>query len=409
MRKVIVFEDKAYGASKLSATEHTALLALDLAVGAVGIYGIPDTSTNNKEKMSLITESGSDAAGLVPDSAFDGPGVHIAVGTALGAQTSGEIDIAGVVKTKAQAYDAAVAQAIDITTVIPATVNVRDAATLRITDRENMDQGGAIRGDVINFSYSTNASDDEYLISAGIVAAGAAHPKQWVTPEVRSTTAGSVFANTATVTAVNGAVALVTSAAHGVGVGDFVRLGTDTYLAVTGTAASLLTLDHPYRGVTETVANANTKDLSTDAGVISINLTSLILGRNFEVSVMEIIEDSTIVYTTPGREGHGLGSLVNLMEAEVRGYKGSTAGATDATMPFEALKALPAATYDLYTFTVKNPPQDGTGATAKSAHNLYSEIVCAFPSAGSANGQSDFEKILGQLLYGAADLGDLFS
>ena len=100
MRKVIVFKDLAYAASKASATKNTAKLAIDLAIGAVGIYGIPNTSANNKEKMTLVTNGGADAAGLIPDADFDGIGVHVAIGTALGTFTSGEIDIEGVVKYK---------------------------------------------------------------------------------------------------------------------------------------------------------------------------------------------------------------------------------------------------------------------------------------------------------------------
>ena len=104
MRKVIVAKDLDYGSNKAAGTENAAHLAIDLAVGAIGVYGIPNTSANNKEKMTLVIEGGSDAAGVIPDASFDGIGVHIAVGIELGCQTSGEIDIAGVVKSDYQVF-----------------------------------------------------------------------------------------------------------------------------------------------------------------------------------------------------------------------------------------------------------------------------------------------------------------
>lgn len=404
MRKVIVFQDKNYGASKASATEHTALLALDLAEGAVGVYGIPKTSTNNKEKMALITDGGSDAAGLVPDAAFDGLGVHIAVGTALGAQTSGEIDVDGVTKVTAQAYTAPVAQVIDVAVAIWATVAKRDAATLRVIDSENFDQGGPIRSEMKNFSYSTNAGDDEYAIAAGIVAAADADPQEWVTAAVTVAEAGSAVSGNATV--VNGSKQVL-STAHGLTAGDYVKIDGNTYLAAAVPGVNEITLDRPYGGASGTVLAASVLDLGATVTVVGIKLTSLVQGKNFEVSCMEVIEDSTIVYTTAGTDGHGTGTLVRKMENEVRGYLGSTAGATDAIMQFPELKALAAGTYDIYVLTVKNPSQISTGGTAIHAHNLYKEIVCVFPDGPSNNGQADFEAVLGQVLFGAANIGGI--
>lgn len=407
MRRVIVANDLNYGASKTSATKHTALLALDLAVGAIGVYGIPKTSTNNKDKMALITNAGSDAAGLVPDSAFDGNAVVVAVGKTNGNESSEQLWLSGKNSVDATGYAVAVYQVVDIDIVPDATIAKNQEAQLRITDLENLNQGGSIRTNSLNFNIATADSDTEYNMSLGLVELVNAHQKQWMEAEITSTTAGAVFTTSATVTAVNGAISLTTSAAHGVGVGDYVRLNSDTYLAITGTASTTLVLDSPYRGISETIANANTKDLGTSPGDIGINLTSLILGRNFGISVDGVIADSAIVVTTAGTWGQGMSDVVKDMENEARGYKGSTAGATDATMPFPVLNTVDGVAYDMYTFTSENPRQERTGGTAGKAHNLYTELIVVFPDGGSNDGQGDFEAVLGEVLFGAADLGGI--
>jgi len=415
MRKVIVCQDKAYGASKGSATEHTALSPADLAVGAVGIYGIPYVSANNKDKSALITEGGADAAGLVPDASFDGPAIFINVGTEIGNQSSFAIEPGGVNVHRAVAYVAPVYQVHKIGKNLntPATVNQYDESQVRITDFENTDQGGSIKTEHINSSIYAVDSEGDYSLLLKHVVDLNLHPYQWVLATIESTTAGAVFAATATVTAVNGAVSLVTSAAHGVGVGDYVRLTgsngvEDTYLAVTGTAASLLVLDSPYRGATETVVNADTKDLGTATGEVALVLTSLVLGKNFGFSASGLFESADHLAVTAGTEGQGSGILVQREENLQRGYKG-TSISRDRTIPFEDLKAVEGTNYDVYVFNLRTVAQGNSGSTAGKAHKLYNELVVAFPDGGSATGQGDFEKILGEILYGTTDLGDLYT
>ena len=406
MRKVMVFLDDVYGASKTSDTEHTALAPVDLKVGAVGIYGISETSSNNAGKMALITEGGSDATGLVPDASFDGDRVFVNVGTTIGCQSSGALEPSGRVTYASKAYTAPVQQVITIALDPNDTIAKNESSSIRIVDTQNLDTAG-VDGEWIDSSIATLASESDYSLAARHAEEFRTHPFQWVLAEVISVTAGAVFTTSATVAAVNGATSLTTSAAHGVGVGDYVRLGVDTYLAVTGTASTTLVLDKPFRGATATIANANTKDLGTTPGAISVKLTSLIVGKNYQVMVADVIENSTIVYTTAGTYGHGTSALVKEMEEAVLGYKGATSAATDAVMKQDKIHTVDGATYDVYIFKIVSVDNLSTGGNAKHAHNLYTELVVAFPSAGSSAGQSDFEKILAEVLFGTADLGGI--
>lgn len=78
-------------------------------------------------------------------------------------------------------------------------------------------------------------------------------------------TKGTPFTNSCTVSAVNGATSLTTSAAHGVSVGDRVRvaIGAHFYVAQSGTTGTTLVLDRAYEGPTATVPNNETVDLGT--------------------------------------------------------------------------------------------------------------------------------------------------
>jgi len=105
---------------------------------------------------------------------------------------------------------------------------------------------------------------------------------------VSSNATGSAFSASATVAAVKGATTLTTSAAHGVGVGDYVSLGGDVYQAVTGTTGTTLVLDQPYRGETATIANADTVDAgATVPSEVGIKITTA------DVNVEEIFSTST--------------------------------------------------------------------------------------------------------------------
>lgn len=65
-----------------------------------------------------------------------------------------------------------------------------------------------------------------------------------------------VFTNSATLSAVNGASSMSTSAGHGITVNQWVRIKGWWYRAVTGTTGSTLVIEDTYLGVTETVPNA---------------------------------------------------------------------------------------------------------------------------------------------------------
>lgn len=96
-------------------------------------------------------------------------------------------------------------------------------------------------------------------------------PEKKVTPDLTvnlntiTASKGSPFANSATVSAVNGSSTLSTSANHGVSVGDRIRIaiGAHFYVAQSGTTGTTLVLDRNYEGPTATVPNNQTVDLGT--------------------------------------------------------------------------------------------------------------------------------------------------
>ena len=72
--------------------------------------------------MALITEGGSDAAGLVPDASFDGDAFVVAVGKTNGNESSEELWPAGKNTVSAADYTVAVSQVVDIDIVPDSTI-----------------------------------------------------------------------------------------------------------------------------------------------------------------------------------------------------------------------------------------------------------------------------------------------
>jgi len=429
MRKVMIMKDLAYADNKSSAGANTALTPVDLREGAVGIYGISPTSTNNAYKQALIIDGGADAAGKVPDSSFDGDHVVIAVGTSSGAQVSQPIPVPsnGLVKYKAAAYTAPVYQVFGIGYVVdpstPATVSAGDLNTpvavskydaleIKILDTENSDQGGAIYRDIFNVNTTADDSETDLSMLLKLAALIEADTKySWVAASVSiADGGGSAFANSATVAAVLGSTSLTTSANHGVGVGDYVSLNGQLFQAQTGTATTTLVLDRAWPFASATIANANARDLGATAPTTNLGLTivSQVRGRNFSLATGSgsVYEDAEVSYLVSGTKGAGIAADVQADENEARGLKG-TADFIHRYMPLDDLKTVSTETYDQYDFVYQLPHQVGTGATAKTAHKLFQHLKVAFPSTDNNGGQAEFEDVLGVLLNGADGLGGI--
>lgn len=397
-RKVFIFKDVNYGASKSSATLNTATSPELLAEGALGIYGIDPLSANNAGKLALITDGGSDAAGLVPVASFKGKEIFIAMGTANGVQISGRIDVSGIQAIESAGYAAATLGVTTITLDWPGTVLKGDLVSIGITNKSGEIYANRQPFEKERYSVEVAAGSSAYAAAVGIVNAVArvdAANRLIAVPKVGTTTSGSAAANSATLSAVNGATTMTASAAHGIGVGDYVKIDGDVYQAVTGTATTTLVIDRPYKGATATVANAAFLDLGTTLTDVQLVITDKEAGQNIEASVQGIIEDSVIVKTVASNPGKGTIAQVTALEKEALPKKGSHDQIT-SYMPLDTLKVDTSLNgYDLYSMTIHNAnhPNGDPGSVFK----VLNYVTLAFPEGvadTAGKNQSNFEDIM---------------
>lgn len=110
----------------------------------------------------------------------------------------------------------------------------------------------------------------------------------------------TVFDNSATLSAVNGASSMTTSANHGVNVDDWVRIDGWWYRAITGTTGSTLVIEGTYLGSTTTVANSKLFKASPSGGTNneSTVLTAIRSDTGFEdfIVVQPNIESLLVNY-----------------------------------------------------------------------------------------------------------------
>jgi len=409
MKKILVAKDLAYANDKSSSGANSATNPAVLLDGAVGIYGIPKTSVNNKDKLALILDAGSDAAGKVPDASFDGDRILIAVGTADGAREAIPIDIGQNedITIVAQSYAAAVA-------------GVYGVGYVSTTTSANLPT--ALNNDVIGVKVFANDELPDprgklwtVQLTAGETGYSAFkrlankitndQDNDVVTVKVSQNVAGAAAANAATLAAVKGATTLTSSAAHGIGVGDYVSIDEDVYQAVTGTATTSLVLDTPYRGATATVANAAFLDLGATAPTnYGLRLTAVTAGVSLVVGLVGNLEDASNTVITQPFEGTGTYALLKEIEDKWSGWLG-TASRGDATVPQPSSMLSSSGTYDVYTITYKNRlVPKGEMAKVTDVHNV---LVIAFPAGGSGGGQAEFEDIMGILINGADGIGGI--
>ena len=306
MKKLIVGKDVNYAATGGGAANGATTPDL-LDAGSVGIYAI-DPATSKSVLVTTANDSTLLAAGLDE--------YVIAVGTQEGGPVvSQPISIAatgtGFPKSAAAAADTPHAVAVGYNGTsgslnLPTLVD-RDYAGVTLS---NVTNGLNQKVDKDSFEASNlRATDGDYEVAFGIVEswnARSADVKFTTSANLLSNATGAAFANVATATVTSGSSTVTTSAAHGVGVGDYVVLGGGTYQAVTGTTGSTLVLDRPYVGVSETIANGSTVDAGatapTEAGV---SFTSTEPGLVFAVAVQGVAEDADITVLTSGAIGHG--------------------------------------------------------------------------------------------------------
>lgn len=408
-RKLFLTKDVNYGASKTSSTAETALNPNDLADGALGIYGIHEAGSTNVNKLVLITDGGSEGAGKVPAASFVGKEIFIACGRAEGCRISNPIQRVGGIRSIKSAVYTAPVKAVHVigytSTVSGSNLNLPtlvkgDEFGIQVYNRNYAVSGQREPGQkVILSTQALTGGETEYEII-----------KKWLTSinkrtdeilidkatiKVTDNGSGSAFANSATVAAVNGATSLTTSANHGVGVGDYVRLDGDYYQAITGTATTTLVLDRAYQGPTQTIANANTLDLGASASTaLGIQFSDDAFFMNTTATVNGVLENATVTLVTAPVKGSGSYAEVLDLEKDVRVLKG-TADMITEYIPKDALQADSTLTYDLYYIEAQSSdqPKGENGSVFK----VLNYTIVGFPSTVADTGgknQSNFEDVM---------------
>jgi hypothetical protein len=409
-RKVFVYTDVNYGASKTSATQNTATDPSLLAVGSVGIYGIHETGSTNLNKMVLITDGGSEAAGLVPAASFVGREVFIARGTSTGVFMSNPIQLkAGLRASTAGKYSAPVRGVLRLGyngTVgtsfnFPGTINLGDDFSIQLFNRNYFVSGGREPGQKVLLSYGTTQGQTPISVLHGWVAMVNGRTDDILIDKTKikilHNGTGAVFANSATVAAVNGATSLTTSAAHGVTAGDAVSLGGDYYISTTGTTGSTLVLTRAYQGATATIANADTLDITGAATQFGLELVDQKDFYNVEAALNGIVNTGTILRFTLPTPGTGSEAEVINLEKEALGKYGTEDQIT-RYIPIKSSQVASGGTYDLYYLTVRNDDQPGgdQGAVFKVINYLTLAFLAGIADSANKN-QSDFEDAMTSL------------
>lgn len=414
----MVVKDLNYAASRTSTSVNTALNPADLAVGAVGIYGIHTTGATNLNKLVLITDGGSEAAGQVPAASFVGKEVYVAFGKTIGNETSqpiqtGTIPTGGLKKADGAKYSAPVRGVwrigyngtVGTSWNLPATVTRGQDLTVGIINKSSKVSGFRQPFQKVQLSVQSSVASETLisLLTRWVAAVNLRTDQIFIDKaliKILHNGTGAVFTTSATVAGVNGATTLTTSAAHGVTAGDAISLNGDYYLTTTGTTASTLVLTRPYQGATGTIANANTLDLTvapTQYGLELVdNADLLILSVALQGDLAEAA--NKLQYTAPTPGSGGTNAQVLELEREALGKKGTEDQITSYVRKDILYAYNTGLNYDLYFLEVKNINQ--AGGDQGAVFDLKSYVTLAFPSGvadTTALAQSDFEDAMTSL------------
>lgn len=410
MKRILIAKDVAYANNKASAGANSATNPIDLLEGAIGIYGIPKTSTNNKDKFALIIDGGSDAAGKVPDSAYDGDKIWIGVGlSGAQARESLPIDLNGEIEITAAEYAAAAAKLYTVGYYNTAgqvdnlpTAVAGDVIGIKISKDTN-------EPDMYDFQWEVklDAAEADYSAMARL-ADKIAHDanNDIATVKLTGNIAGSAIGNSATCTVVKGSTAVVVAVGdHALDVGDYVKLNGDIYKVTADGGATAFTLDKPYRGASATLANAVCLDLGATAPTEhGLSFTGVTAGEEFFVAAYGNLANATHTLTTPATQGQGSAALVKEIEDMWMGRMGAATKAESAVIPHPASQVVTGATYDIYTIKYKNKSHP---AGNNRITDVWNTLVVAFPDAGSNGAQAEFEDIMGTLINGSDGIGGI--
>lgn len=417
-RKVIVYKDVNYAASKTSSAVNTALNPADLADGAVGVYGIHEAGATNLNKLVLIADGGSEVAGRIAAASFVGKEVVVCVGRSVGNENSQPINVtpSGLKSAKGAKYSAPVRGEIRVgyngtvgsTMNYPVTITKGDDLNITVINRSYKVSGfrQPFQRVQLAIQAATDAETQLSVLTRFIAAVNARTDEVFIDKtllKLRHNGTGAVFTTSATVAGVNGATTLTTSAAHGVSAGDAISLDGDYYLTTTGTTGSTLVLTRPFQGPTGTIANANTLDITGAATAWGLSFVDRTDFLNLEIALSgPLVQNATKIQTTVATMGSGgANALVVELEKDALGKKGSEDQITRYMRLDKVYSEIAGSNYDLYFLEVKNNYQ--AGGDQGAVFDMKSYLTLGFV-AGVADttdlAQSDFEDIMTSL-FGA--------
>lgn len=389
MKQILILKDVKYGASKTSATQETALNPADLAVGALGIYGIDPTDATNGIKPSLITAA-TDAAGKRALGSFAGKEIILAQGGPQGSITTFPVQLTGIEYIKGVAYSAPVRGVSYVgwngtagSLNLPGSILQRDDATIGILDvtlgteptPKNRVSAPAIQ-----------AGESAYSILRQIVNAGNKRADVKVEFDVVSNGTETAIAHsggTLNLTVVKGSATATfsqTSGITGIANGDNIRIAGSTYV-VSNLTGGTLTLDRPYAGASATlvVDHASNPEVVkklasiTEWGVKLTDTEDFIIQKYYASGVLE---NATITQVTPSQKGSGAYEQVKALEKNRNAYAGYH-DQLDTRVRIPELRVELNTNYALYFLKVNPtlPARNGMNETFVTA----GEIILAFP------------------------------
>lgn len=428
-RKVFVLKDEKYARTASADTTNAANNnPFNLAEGSLGVYGVDPVSANNAHKLALITDGGSDAAGLVPAASFAGKQIQFAVGLggSLGADMSPVLDIAGIT-VQSLAYTAPVKKVIAVgyhpsytsnSLNLPGTILRGDAVGLVINDTADPDYATSLGKAYSGAAPTLSATG--YAILKDLFDRVDADPNAKVDMEIFSNGTGTAFvasthftgSGTAQIAATNGSKVITVSAATSLtawsasyGAGTLIKVGTATYTIVSvGTPASNaveITLDREYQGATFAATNVSTTNGASLASVTEygFTVTDKENFQNVEVSVSGLIEDADKVTATALVWGTGTAVQVGAEEDYTKGQAFGVSDFIDRRVPQRSNLVDSTLTYDIYRVSCANSRYTSDPHAGRNS-SVDVEMLLAFPSTvadTAGENQSNFEDIMAAL------------
>lgn len=224
----------------------------------------------------------------------------------------------------------------------------------------------------------------------------------FVTADIISDGAQSAI-GVATLAVSNGSSSATYSAAHGLSVGDFVKIKGVVYEVVAVPTTTTVTLDRPYSGTSETALATGTDnathgsaaytDGTTELGIL---LTATSYDTTFVVSVGEDLAAADTTTITPWVQGSGEPWQVSQLEREGQVFDGFTTlnypWVDDFGKPSDFVDPDGALVYDLWFLKYKKATASMAFAHEQAHH--ISWVVLSAPTTGDTPG-GNFDTIFG--------------